>query len=258
MGRKEDSLREESFLPSDHLFFDPSPTSSNFVQIMSNQLTDPQESLPEEVFTQLISTLRSRNIIKLIAVSKTWRKVINETPSLHQDVDLSDLNYTPEMLRALQQLSSLSNDRIRKVYLCLNAGVIEDFEMINQRKVHSSMSEDRKWSISMISLPFEILERSSQTLKVIKLGDTFSALSAPLLLTILHRLSIFVNLKRFEAKATFPFDLEAGDISLGQKKIIIWNASSYSRLGLGDLMRAASVMKLIRQITGSEFTFFGS
>lgn len=230
--------------------FTASTPSSFCIQSMINELRDPQEVLPEELLTQLISTLQNQSIIRLSGVSKQWRRIINETPSLHQEIDLSHLLYTSQMVQALQHLSSLSLHRLTKVTLHLNKIEVGDGFV---RKVRLTSDEERRWAISMISLPFNILERSSRTLRSMKF-DRASLLPDHLLLTILHRLPTFVNLKRFEASADCPFDFEAGNGSLNQPEIIIRSGGSYVKEA--DLIMAAPMMRLVRRISGSRITLF--
>jgi len=72
------------------------------VASISPPLKDPIVALPPEMFSQLISFLRPQGIATSSAICRTWKESFHSNPTLHTEVDLSQMGLASEMDRVLK------------------------------------------------------------------------------------------------------------------------------------------------------------
>lgn len=232
------------------IFFDSSPLFFKSQSLeMKKYPADPQEALAPELFTLLLSCLDPQSIGQSSAVSSNWRKTINSTPTLHQEIDLShivppideDEDRGPtasELTHYLLHLSSLSNHRVKKATFHMDP-FCQDY------------TNTRNWKANTLSIPFGILELSKHTLKEI---NVHMEEHHYLHVQLLDQLAVFPNLRKVLIETPCSIDLEAGEEFSNGK----WVCLRSSNNGLDFTFNAAQIMKKVRDFVGSGLTEFRS
>lgn len=96
------------------------------IKMRTNQasLQDPNQALPFDLFSHLLSFLPPASIATSSAICSQWRSSIMSTPTLHREIDLSNLgkHSSPQIINNhLNSLSALALYRVKEVSLNLSS-----------------------------------------------------------------------------------------------------------------------------------------
>lgn len=187
----------------------------------SDNRQDPISQLPNEIFFHLFNFLSSKYILQSSTVNRFWREALLSSPTTFSCLELSDeyhhdpeevVSEANEIIRKVVGYASLSNNRLRSVYLSLRS-FRTDFRIAY-----------RSWETTKISSIFDIFILSSSTLTNLDL-DFAPPSRSPIPSNILHVVTVVKNLHSLEAlrrvKLSSKLSLELGSGASDSKMLEI-------------------------------------
>lgn len=188
--------------------------------------------LPKELFVKILNSLSSKSILDASLTDRDWRNVILSSPTLFSSIFITDPGFpiddvfrpTEQVARAhrtinkLIRWSSLSNNRVTEANLSIMSFSSDP-----------SFVSDPNWDATKISMLFNILNLSTNTLK--KLDIEFpifvvdsESIESEIMQTanMVHKLRNFKSLQKVRISAEVAIDLEPG--SSKHRSIVIKDA----------------------------------
>lgn len=217
----------------------------------NDNLKDPAEELPFELFSHSLSFLPPQSIAISSALSQKWRSTINSSPALHNEIDL--LSWEQEesipILFHFNRVSALSLDRLVKVSLNLTS-FWED--TIKQEPQGLSTLESLNSNISTFDIFLLTLEKSKQNLKEISVFIRYhqgldlrrGSDPLPFITYLIKQLQSFSALQSVKVQAPTVLHLKASQKPPGRKEFSLNDSSGTFS---GDLNHAAGLMKEVKR-----------
>lgn len=175
---------------------------------------DPLTFFPKELFNHLFQFSDSKEKLELAATSREWRQAILSTPSLFSMLAFHEWEHDGNAYRGLDEweYQEKANKVIARVLRLANLGG----NFLKGASFHiKSFVDDpslglRSWKATKLSLIFNILYLSSDSLKTLDLDlDTqHSNRSSNSASTIRHAINIIKQLEYFKALQTFHLTAE--------------------------------------------------
>lgn len=226
----------------------------------NDNLKDPAEELPFELFSHSLSFLPPQSIAISSALSQKWRSTINSSPALHNEIDL--LSWEQEesipILFHFNRVSALSLDRLVKVSLNLTS-FWED--TIKQEPQGLSTLESLNSNISTFDIFLLTLEKSKQNLKEISVFIRYhqgldlrrGSDPLPFITYLIKQLQSFSALQSVKVQAPTVLHLKASQKPPGRKEFSLNDSSGTFS---GDLNHAAGLMKEVKRLVKGGFNEF--